>query len=196
MGKQHVLVSVIGIGFGLSLLLGGCATQQGEAVYQPAVAKLIEKASSLKNANQTDAAICRLEAAADIAPNTYQVQYNLGVLYSESSRYAPAIEHLNKALTISPNQPNGLYTLGYTYESLGDQYFLVAQAQSPEEARELNVSEEVKALPQSEALTRGKEAYQQAIDVYERFLDAAPASDPARDEVTNQIQSLNAKLNR
>lgn len=191
--QTAILLSWFSIILLISGFGSGCA-QQDQTVYQPAVAKLIESANTLKNSNQTQAAICRLEAAADIAPKTYQVQYNLGVLYSESSQWEAAVSHLQKALEISPHQPNGLYTLGYTYEAMGDQYFWRVDNADPKALEGPDVPAMIKGLSQEEAKQKGIEAYQKAVETYQLFLEKAPEADPARKEIADQIQYLTAKI--
>jgi tetratricopeptide (TPR) repeat protein len=183
---------ICGLAMSVVLVLSGCH-QNGDAVYQPAVAKLIEKAGALKNENRLNEAICRLEAAADIAPQTYQVQYNLGVLYSQAERWLPAVTHLEKAVGISPGQPNTLYTLAYSYESLGDQYRAVAQSASPEELKSMPFPPEIKSLSKEEAAAKGQEAYQKAIETNEKFLQVAPSADPGRKDVEAQLSALKSK---
>lgn len=174
-------------------LLGFAACSQGgdNAVYQPALAKLIEKAREYKDQGQVETAISRLEAAADIAPDTYQVHYNLGVLYSETSNWEKAARHLEKALEISPDQPNGLYTLGYTYESMGDAFNQAAQAASSSETD--SPAPQAPGPSPEEARAKAHDAYQKAISAYQRFLEVAPSSDPGRADVQNQLELLTGK---
>lgn len=174
----------------LSLLLlfsFGCA--QDEAVYQPAVAKLIERASELKHAQQMDQAISRLEAAADLTPQAFEVQYNLGVLYSETNQWAKAVEHLKKAVAISPNQPNGLYTLGFAYESLGDSFSALDSKLSESKEKSSNP-----AANSEHAATQQLEAYQNALSTYQLFLKVAPSTDPGRKEVEEQLNLLQDRI--
>ncbi len=174
------------------LVLTGCSEKA--AVYQPAVAKLVERAAEFKNANQPQEAICRLEAAADIAPDSYQVQYNLGILYSEAQRWEPAINHLKQALEISPNQANALYTLAFTYESQGDQLMQYANITDPKELEGLNMPESVKALSKEDARSKGQEAYQSALGTYQTFLEKAPGNDPSRGQVESHLNMLQSKI--
>lgn len=172
------LVSVISLVFG-GWVFSGC--NEKAAVYQPAVAMLIEKSAALKAANQLAPAICRLEAAADLAPESYPVQYNLGTLYSQAEQWQSAIEHINKALAIHPGQPNALYTLGYSYQGLGDKYLSESAAA---DTRPANPKAESQAV----------EAYQNAITAYQQFLKTAPAQDQARSDVEAMVTHLQSKL--
>ena len=172
-----------------SLFLSGCSEDQ--AVYQPAVAKLLEKASSLKKASQNDEALCRLKAAEDIMPGSFQVQYDLGVLYSEENHYLPAIEHLEKATSLSPSDANTLYSLGFTYEALGDAYQHAAKV-SPQELQKPEFAFAKGASP-GEMASKQKEAYQKAIETYQKFLKVASKDDTGRKDVQGQLQLLQAQ---
>ncbi len=180
--KQYGLLLLMLISLGLT----GCT--QEKAVYQPAIAKLIDRASVYKNANQVDKAICRLESAEDIAPNEYPVQYNLGVIYSENNRYPEAIIHLEKAVSISPNQANGWYTLAYSYEALGDEYTGAVSPAAPPSPE----GQVVTPMPKSPE--KAKENYQKALKAYQKFLKLASPDDPGREEAQNQITYLTKKL--
>lgn len=188
--------SVFRFGFTLVLLatLGatGCNDKKNAAVYQPAVAKLIESAQTFKTANQPGKALCRLEAAADLAPETYQVQYNLGVLASEQNRWDLAIPHLVKATALAPNDANAWYTLAYTYESMGDVYMGRVQVTRPEDINALPM--ELRKLSKDAASQHAHASYAKAVESYQRFLDVAPDSDPGRPDAENQVQALQSKL--
>jgi tetratricopeptide (TPR) repeat protein len=170
----------------------GCSSQS--TVYQPAVAKLIESARTLKDSSQTDAAVCRLESAADIAPDSYQVQYDLGILYSDANQLPHAVEHLKKAADLAPDKPNTFFTLGDTEENLGDLYAEVANAPGPKTLQDPRLPADMKKLSKPDATAKSKAAYQDALDAYQKFLQAAPSSDPGRKEVEGQIAALQAKL--
>lgn len=190
MGNRVCSLPLTGIFLMGILILSGC--EQDTAVYQPALAKLIEKADALKKANNPEAALCRLQAAADIDAKAFPVQYNLGVLYSQMGQQAQAVEHLKQALAIKPDEPNALYTLGMAYQGLGDEYFNAAQLTDPKARAEL--PETFRSLSKEDAIAKGKAAYGQALETYQQFLKVAPSADPGRQEVSQQIPLLEARL--
>jgi tetratricopeptide (TPR) repeat protein len=181
-----MLACFVGLG-----LLSGC--NEDESVYQPAVAKLIEKANTYKNTSQLPLAICRLEAAADLAPQTYQVHFNLGVLYSENHQFQEAIGALTKAIELSPQSANGYYTLAYAYENLGTEYETVAQAALPKDIDPTTVSTAIRQMPKPEAQRKAAESYEKAIQNYQAYLKLAPSGDPNRADAEGQVQALQQK---
>lgn len=183
------------------LLLGGvlilcCCSgcEQQTSVYQPAVAKLIEKAAQLKQAGNTMEAACRLKAAVDLSPDVFQVQYNLGVVYSDAAQWEAAISALEKAVHLNANQPSAWYALGLSYQSLGDQWENRIQAQPTDKAVWTTVPEAMRATPVTQAKLEAQKAYQNAIKVYTTFLDKAPQNDPSRADVLTQLQALQNKI--
>lgn len=170
---------------GATFLTAGCTTQGGgEAVFQPAVSKLIESSNNLKQAGKLPEAICRLEAAADLSPESFPVQYNLGILYTDQGNWANAIQHLEKAVSLSPDDPNGYYSLGYAYESLGNAAYQASQ--SPAEGASQSLPEQ--------ATADAKAAYQKALDTYKSFLEKAPGNDPARGDIEQQISVIENRM--
>ncbi len=173
---------------GVSVLMMSCA--QNNTVYQPAIAKLIEKASAFKNQSHLDEAICRLKAAEDLGPDVYQVHYNLGVLYSEANQWQPAIDELQKALKISPNQPDSLYTLAYSYESLGDMLSGSPGSPSTEKTKTSTASSTTSVSGQDEA----KQAYQEALATYQQYLKVAPQNSQQAKDAQGESTYLESKL--
>jgi tetratricopeptide (TPR) repeat protein len=178
------VMSLLGVTICLVIIMSGCA--QDEAVYKPAVSKLIEKAQEFKSANQLEQAVCRLEAAADIAPETFQVHYNLGLLYYNTNQLENAVTHLQKALELSPEDANALYTLGFAYASIGDAIFAQLNTQK----------EETGTLPEGSepVIEQGMEAYRNAVSTYRKFLYVAPSTDVGRKDVEQELEVIQSKV--
>jgi tetratricopeptide (TPR) repeat protein len=170
-----------------SLVFVGC--KQDKAVYQPAVAKLVQSADALKKANRVDEAICRLHAAVDISPDTFQLHYNLGVLYSQANRWAESAAELEKAVKLSPNDPNAWYTLGYAYTAMGDQ----AKRPSPTNGSQ-DMGSGPPTGPSAEMLAMAQAYYQQALQAFDRYMAVAPQTDSGRQQVQQQMRYLQAQL--
>ncbi len=172
------------------LFFSGTGCSEKQAVYQPAVSTLLTKADALKKAGQYPEAICRLQAASDLSPELFQVQYNLGVLYIDTTEWPLAIQHLEKALALSPHHANTLYSLGFAHESLAAEY--EQGAMSPQNTEDMPAT--LKGLTPTEAKAKATTAYQDAVKAYEQFLEFAPKSDPARQAVQSALPSLKQKF--
>jgi tetratricopeptide (TPR) repeat protein len=171
---------------GLVVCLTGCTEKH--AIYQPAVAQLIQRAGQLKNSNQVHAAICRMEAAADLAPSAYPVQYNLAVLYSNTQQWVPAIEHLNQAVALDPKAANAWYTLGIAHEELAT-LLRHASTLSPIERKPLPLPKDFLEAPAITLSDQAKTHLAEAKTAYERFLETAPVNDPARSDVLSRLNN-------
>jgi tetratricopeptide (TPR) repeat protein len=194
MDRPSFSLFIIGSILSAGLVISGCASH-GDAVFQPAVAKLMESASALKNEGKTAEAICRMTAAAELSPEIYQVQYNLGVLYTETNSWPEAIQHLEKAVEINPKEPNGFYTLGYAYESLGDVFSTAVNSPLPTEPeKKEELPEIIREISPEEAQAKSTESYQKAIEIYQQFMEVAPPNDPARADVQAQLDNLKSKF--
>jgi len=158
MGKYNLFLVMVLIGSFMT------ACDEKEAVFTPAISALSQKADALHQAGQTGQAICRLESAADIAPDTFQLQYNLGVLYTETHQWPKAVEHLEAATKVSPGQANGFFSLAFAYESWGDDLKKQSKASA--------------------------ETYQKAITAYQQFLKTSPSTDPGRQNAQAEITRL------
>lgn len=175
----------------VALLAPLAACSQKQAVYQPAVAKLIERASALKNSNQLDQAICRLEAAADLAPDVFQVQYNLGIVYTEANRPLQAMPHLKQAVALNPNDANAHYALGIAAMAWRDMLTLAEKAKTQgDNLKDLALPPEALALSPAEIQTQRADATETARQAFAAFLKYAPQQDPARAQIEAQLQTL------
>ncbi len=180
MDKRIALVLVSGLFLSGLLMFSAAGCNEQSAVLRPAVSKLIERAQSFKEAGDYPQAVCRLESAADIAPEMFEVQYNLGVLYTMTEAWENAVIHLQKEAEIEPDNANALYTLGNAYDSLSQAYMTAANTK-PEEKKDLAPA--MQALSPEEAAQKSQEAQAKAIETYRAFLDKAPQNDPARPDV-------------
>ncbi len=83
-------------------------------------------------------ALVQLKRAAEIRPNSVQIQNNLGNVFRNLKRYDEALACYEQALKVAPNFLSTLQNLGFTYQALGlnEQaavYFHKALAISPED---------------------------------------------------------------
>lgn len=160
-------------------LLAGC--EKTDSVYKPAVAKLMEDAQHLKQQNQLPSAICRLESAVVLAPETPQVHYNLGVLYAEANQWTSAIDHLKEATRLDPKFENAWYTLGYAHAALGDTLAATFNASPQGSATE---SGDLKLTPAM--------CYQESQRAYQQYLKLAP-NGPQAKSANEQLERLKSQ---
>ena len=76
-----------------------------------AVQELNNKAAEYLSKGDYDSANGRLEASLDIDPTIFETNYNLGVAYINAEKYEKAVEVLNKASSIKPEQSDIYYSL-------------------------------------------------------------------------------------
>lgn len=152
----------------------GCDDKQ--AVMRPAVSKLMDQAALLEQQGDIAKAIGHLEAAEVLDPKSYEVEYNLGVLYTQTQGWQAAVTHLNKAFQLNPSQPDVLYTLAYANEYWGNALLSPADEKSaPDNAQVAKV-------------------YQQSIEAYTLFLKTAPKAHPRYLDAQNHMAGLQSKL--
>jgi len=184
--KRPVLFTFLPFVLVSSLILTAC--NEKEAVFEPAVASLIQKADAFHKAGDTGLAICRLEAAADLTPEMFQVQYNLGVLYTENHQWQKATEHLEKAVETNPGQASGFFSLGYAYAAWGDELSGKMEPAAPKPSTKTHSAPQISPLAGDP-----KTIYPKAIAAYEQFLKIAPDSDPGRQAAQSELTRIQAK---
>lgn len=175
--KPAPLALLLAASLSTGLILTGCG--KTDSVYKPAVAKLMEDAQQLKQQNQLPTAICRLESAVVLAPDTPQVQYNLGVLYAEANQWTSAIDHLKEATRLNPQFDNAWYTLGYAYSALGDSIAATFKTQPTSQGE----SGDLKLTP--------AQCYQDSLAAYQQYLKISP-NGPQAKSAKERVASLSS----
>jgi tetratricopeptide (TPR) repeat protein len=181
---------------GIALTFSGCTT---DMTMQPAVVKLSERADALIKENKPEEALCRLEAASELAPESFQAQYNVGVTLNKLEQWERAVIPLKKAHEIKPESADILYTMGVNYQALGDAYVQAAKtAPNPPKPTDPTHSQPTSAPPTSGAskagLKKARDAYTEAMKAYEHFLKIATEQDPSRADVNQQLEALKARM--
>ena len=193
--RSHVLLGFTGVALLFIGLFAGCTT---DMTMQPAVVKLSERADALLKENRPEEALCRLQAAAELAPDSFQTQYNVGVTLNKMQQWEKAVEPLKKAHAIKPESPDILYTMGVNYQSLGDAYLQAAKTPpSKPSGPEGQPSPEAPAplAPVSQGgLKKALDAYTESIKAYESFLKIATEQDPSRADANQQLEALRARM--
>jgi tetratricopeptide (TPR) repeat protein len=77
-------------------------------------------ASLRSKAGDVDGAISFLQGLVDEEPQNDELIYNLGVVYGEAGRTELAIEHMQRALAINPDNASALNYIGYTWAERGE----------------------------------------------------------------------------
>lgn len=190
--RSHVLSGFTGLALLVIGLFAGCTT---DMTMQPAVVKLSERADALLKENRPEEALCRLQAAAELAPDSFQTQYNVGVTLNKMQQWEKAVEHLKKAHAMKPESPDILYTMGVNYQSLGDAYLQTAKTppSKTDEQEPQDAPSPQGPAPQG-GLKKALDAYAESIKAYEGFLKIATEQDPSRADANQQRETLKARM--
>ncbi len=112
-----------------------------DARYQLAVAlwNRYQRAGGRRQKTDLDEAVSVLSRAVEQAPDQAQLHLVLGQLFAEQLNFARAIEHLQRALTLVPGNPEHAYNLGLALRLHGDldaaeTQFRAALASNPDHA--------------------------------------------------------------
>lgn len=122
---------------------------------------MVNEGVRLLQANRLDEAQQKLEAAVRLNPEGKEGHFALGAVYQSRKELDPAIEHYRRALEIDPQYQQALIRLGSAYQLQADALLSSGDSQQVGQASVVA---------------------QQAIDLYEKFLEGNP------DEVEVQVQ--------
>lgn len=67
-----------------------------------------------------EGAVAFLEALLEGSPDDDELLYNLGVLYGEAQRHDDALDYMQRALALNPDNPSALNYVGYTWAEKGE----------------------------------------------------------------------------
>ena len=188
--RRDSLVGLTGLALVLGAVFTGCST---DMTMQPAVVKLSQRADELIKENKPEEALCRLQASAELAPESFQTQYNVGVTLNKMQQWEKAVDPLKKAQAIKPESADILYTMGVNYQSLGDAYLQMAKTPAPKTPAS---PEAPPATGSAEATQKALDAYTEAMKAYEHFLKVATEQDPSRADVNQQLEALKSRINQ
>ncbi|MCA9807509.1 MAG: hypothetical protein KC476_06100 [Cyanobacteria bacterium HKST-UBA06] len=174
---------------------------------------MLKSAQSLASEDKLDEALCRLESAASLTPDSFEITYNMGILYRKRQQYMAALQAFEKALATNPSEPADLYyTKAITHHELADTlnkwaHELAEATQTEAPAQRQDSLDDFRtdmaknltdmALPEAwgklDANALKGEAvkqYQAAIKAYQDFLGSASELDKARDDAHQQVLTL------
>ena len=131
-----------------------------------AVQELNNKANSLMQKGDYEAAMNRLQASLDLDSTIYETYYNLGIAATNAKKYDIAINALQDGIKIKPDFSNFYYSLA------------VAQAEYIDSISELN--NDKKELS-NEDKNKIEELKMSAIKNAQKYLELSPAADDKED---------------
>lgn len=88
-----------------------------------AVSELNQIAKEYLDNGDVNSAISRLESSVDLDGEIYESRYNLAVSYLRVDNCKGALEQIQAALALEPNEPAALYTAGVAYTCVASEFY-------------------------------------------------------------------------
>ncbi|MGE0201667.1 MAG: tetratricopeptide repeat protein [Candidatus Melainabacteria bacterium] len=192
--RSRTFLSRTGLLAGITgmLLLSGC---DDNLVYKRSVGDLNSKAQQFIGMGDYPSAVCRLEAALDLAPNEPATLNNLAIAYKENSQYEKSLavfEQMKKTNTDAAKAVQIEQSIAILNEAVADDLItkadeLEVRLQNPPEAPAKPNPAEITALRQKAVL-----AYEDAIAQYNSLLGLGKGVDTKA--VQEQVKALESKV--
>src|SRR5262249_27280395 len=126
-----------------------------------------------------DAAQVEFEQGIRLEPDSAEMQYNLGKLFSVQDNWEPARKALEAAVKIDPTYLEALDALGFALEALGDDAGAIAKYQQAIALNQQRQGHFVSAHVSLAALFNRTRGADKALQYAHQALELDPKSDPA-----------------